>query len=134
MDTFMFGERIRYFRKRAGYTQEQIAEKLEVTPHHIGQMERGKSLPSIPVFYNLSLILGVPTDCFFMDDNRMYAEYAALKFEKLLDKFSDEQLVTFVEIQQAVHSVLEKPEESLDLFVVPEKKNKKDADNGKVES
>lgn len=133
MDAYTLGKRMKYFRTKAGYTQEQLADLIGKTKNHIGQMETGQSLPSVPVLYNISLALGVPTDCFFMDDNRMYVEYAALKFEKLLDKFSDEQLVTHVEIQQAVHSVLEKPDESFDLFIVPEKKGKKATDGDQVE-
>lgn len=125
MAAYTLGKRIKFFRSKVGYTQEQLAALIGKTKNHIGQMETGQSLPSVPVLYDISLALGVPLDCFFMDDNRMYAEYAALKFEKLLDRFSDEQLVNFVEIQQAIYSVLEKPDESLDLFIVPEKKGKK---------
>ncbi|OQX56406.1 MAG: hypothetical protein B5M53_01575 [Candidatus Cloacimonas sp. 4484_209] len=43
-----FGERVRFFRKIAGLTQEQLAERANLHPTYIGQVERGER--------NLSLI------------------------------------------------------------------------------
>lgn len=116
MDKLKLGERIRYFRKKAGYTQEAFAEKLEKSQHHITYIERGKSLPSVPMLYDMSQVLQVPIDCFFMDDDRMYAEYAAVRFEHVLDRFTDEQLISYAEIQQAIHDVLHKETEEPDLW------------------
>lgn len=116
MDSFKLGERIKYFRKKAGYTQENLADLLDKSQHHITQIERGQSLPSVPMLYDLSQVLQVPMDCFFMDEDRLYAEFAAIRFEHMLDRFSDEQLITFSEIQQAIYSVIHKDEENPDLW------------------
>lgn len=38
-----FGENVRYYRKLAHLTQEQLAEKAGVAPNTIGYIERGKN-------------------------------------------------------------------------------------------
>lgn len=116
MDSFRLGKRIKFFRQKAGYTQEKFAELICKSKNHITQIERGKSLPSVPMLYDMSQVLQVPMDCFFMDDDRMYAEYAAVRFEHVLDRFTDEQLISYAEIQQAIHGVLHKETEDPDLW------------------
>lgn len=116
MNPEKLGERIRFFRKKAGYTQEKLAELTDKSNHHIAQIEGGKNLPSVPMLYDISCILQVPIDCFFMDDDRMFTEYAAVRFEHVLDRFSDEQLISYVEIQQAIHGVLHKEIKEPDLW------------------
>ena len=37
----IFGENVKYYRKKAGLSQEQLAEKLEVSPNHLSVIETG---------------------------------------------------------------------------------------------
>lgn len=37
----LFGKNVKYYRFRNGYTQEQLAEKMDVTPNYISRLERG---------------------------------------------------------------------------------------------
>ena len=41
------GKRIQKLRKEHGDTQEQLAEKLNITPNHLGKIETGKRGASI---------------------------------------------------------------------------------------
>jgi transcriptional regulator with XRE-family HTH domain len=52
----VLGRRIALFRKRAGLTQAELAEKLEVSDNFIGQIERGLKAPS---FGNLVRIVNI---------------------------------------------------------------------------
>ena len=106
MNAARLGERLKYFRNKSGITQIKLAELIGKSKNHITQIERGLSLPSVPMLYDISQILRVPMDCFFIDDDRMYSEYAAVKLSKTLDNFENDKLISYVEIQQAIHGVI----------------------------
>lgn len=41
------GERVKAIRKAKGFTQEQLAEKIDKTVETVSNIERGKKLPSL---------------------------------------------------------------------------------------
>lgn len=55
------GYNIAYYRKHAGLTQEQLAEKLGVSRQHIGAIEAPNMVRpfSMDLFFNISDALGV---------------------------------------------------------------------------
>jgi len=60
------GSRVREFRKRLSLTQEQLAEKLEITPVHINRIERASQAPSIKMLCRIADTLGVDVGYFFI--------------------------------------------------------------------
>lgn len=56
------GESIRYHRKRLNLTQNQLAERLNVTAQAISRWENGKGLPDISMAVPLARALGTTTD------------------------------------------------------------------------
>ncbi|MDY7229835.1 helix-turn-helix transcriptional regulator [Hyalangium rubrum] len=56
------GSAVREARRRAGLTQEQVAEAIELNPLAFSRLERGKLLPSVPTLALLSQVLKTPTD------------------------------------------------------------------------
>ena len=56
------GERIAYYRKKSGLTQEELAEKCSVTPQAVSKWENNISTPDIGLLPRLSEIFGVTTD------------------------------------------------------------------------
>lgn len=87
------GLRIREARKKAGLTQEQLAEQLEMNKKHISNMECGKSSPSLPALIRICQICEVSSDL-------------------LLFGMVDDQKIPFL-IQRACQL----PERQLDLFI-----------------
>lgn len=53
------GERLKFYRKDADYTQENLAELVSVHPTYIGKLEGGKSNPSFMLLYKISSALKV---------------------------------------------------------------------------
>lgn len=53
------GLRIREERKRAGLTQEQLAEKVDLSTDFIGYIERGKQAPYLKTLERIAQTLGV---------------------------------------------------------------------------
>lgn len=67
MNKLTIGDRIREVRKKNGFTQEQLAERLDVSVEFIGQIERGLKLPSMQVFIRLIEVLNVSADYLLRD-------------------------------------------------------------------
>lgn len=56
------GERIALLRKEKGFTQEQIAVKLNITAQAVSKWEKGNALPDTAILPNLAAILEVSID------------------------------------------------------------------------
>lgn len=65
----IFGENLRYYRKKAGLTQEEFAEKIGVGSVHIGNLEVGKKFVSADMLETISAALNVsPSALFYSPD------------------------------------------------------------------
>jgi len=53
------GENIRLFRKKAGLSQEGLAERADLHPVYIGQIERGQKAVSVEALWKISKALGI---------------------------------------------------------------------------
>jgi len=43
----MIGSRIKEIRTKKGFTQEQLAEKIDISPKYLSSIERGKENPTL---------------------------------------------------------------------------------------
>ena len=59
------GANVRNFRKKAGLSQESLAEKAELHPVYISQVERGTKAVSVEALWKLSRALGVTMAALF---------------------------------------------------------------------
>ena len=59
------GPNVRNFRKKAGLSQESLAEKAELHPVYISQVERGTKAVSVEALWKLSRALGVTMAALF---------------------------------------------------------------------
>lgn len=84
------GDRIKEVRKKQGLTQEQLAERLDISVEFIGQIERGIKLPSMHVFIKLVETLNVSADYLLRDSvstGQLFGDNAiGRKVEKLTPK------------------------------------------------
>lgn len=55
----MVGKNIKKFRQSQNMSQEELAERLNVTRQAISNWETGKTQPDIDTLHNISMILGV---------------------------------------------------------------------------
>jgi transcriptional regulator with XRE-family HTH domain len=58
-DRKLLGDGIRKFRKLAGLTQERLAERIDINPVYMGQIERGFRVPTVDVLLRLARALKV---------------------------------------------------------------------------
>ena len=64
------GKQIRFFRKKKGMTQEQLAELLNISAQAVSKWETGLALPDISLVTTLAAIFNVSTDELFGFDRR----------------------------------------------------------------
>ena len=62
MDYEKIGMRVRFFRRRKGLSQEQLAELVDISVPHMSHIETGNTKLSLPVFVALADALGVRAD------------------------------------------------------------------------
>lgn len=81
------GENIKTMRRKCGFTQEELATRLSVTPQAVSKWENGGGLPDITQLVPLAQIFGITTDSLlgvvFAAYGKAHTE-AALGHEKLL--------------------------------------------------
>lgn len=61
----IIGETIRRSRKNAGFTQEKLAEAVDLNPKYIGEIERGEKIISIEALLRISKAVKMPIRDFF---------------------------------------------------------------------
>ena len=55
----IFIKNLKEYRKKCGLTQEQLAEKVNVTPHYIGMIEMGRNFPATDLIERIAKALNV---------------------------------------------------------------------------
>lgn len=87
----MLGAAIRKARMDEHISQEELAEKIGITPTHIKHIESGHRKPSVEVLYGVVRVLNLSLDdLFFPEKNNGSEEYR--KAERLLRRCDSKQL------------------------------------------
>ena len=95
------GRRIREARTKRGMTQEQLAERTDITIVYLRELERGLKLPSLTVFVSIAETLHVSTDSLLRDDLESGKEYIYDDLTKKLERLSPKQRVAVADIIDA---------------------------------
>jgi transcriptional regulator with XRE-family HTH domain len=85
----LLGARIREIRKGNKFSQEQLAERVDVDPRYISRIELGKCFPSLETLEVIAQALSVELRELF-DFNHLVTDNAPIsEIEKLLDSIDD---------------------------------------------
>lgn len=68
MDVEKVGKAIAYLRKRAGYTQKDLADRIGISDKAVSKWERGLGLPEIGYLRKLSILLDTDSDSLLAGD------------------------------------------------------------------
>lgn len=68
MDVEKVGKAIAYLRKRAGYTQKELADRIGISDKAVSKWERGQGLPEIGYLRKLSILLDTDSDSLLAGD------------------------------------------------------------------
>ncbi len=89
----LIGERIRNLRQKMGLTQEELAERSELTKGFISQLENDNASPSVDTMESLARALGTNLSDFFKEEEAKQVVYPSEEafsalYEKLGSKIS----------------------------------------------
>lgn len=79
----MISEKIRQYRKQAGLSQEELADKLEVSRQAVSKWEMGQSAPDPEKIVRMSELFGVSTDELLKEQTAPAAAPAASQSQTL---------------------------------------------------
>ena len=100
---------MRKYRIMAGLTQEELAEKVNCSNSHIGQIENGRGIPSLETITLIANALDVSVDCFIISDLK-HPELIYLK--DICDKIQTYPLRTRIVTCEMIQHLLEVVDES----------------------
>ena len=87
MNQKAIGRRIKAAREKKGMTQEQLAERAELSPMQARVMERGAKLPKLETLINIANVLDVSADVLLQDvvknQTKLYSSEASELIRKL---------------------------------------------------
>lgn len=89
------GKRIKEGRNRIGITQEKLAEKIDVSPSYISEIERGSSICSLAVLVNIADILNLNLDSLI---NGINADNADISFSEILNNIPKKNQELYISI------------------------------------
>lgn len=91
------GNHIKNLRIQKNLTQEELAERTDLSKGYISQVERGLSMPSMDVFFDLLEVLGCTPKDFFDEDQEeqkvVYKNTESTRFEAVDGQYAIQWLV-----------------------------------------
>lgn len=102
LDHAAIGEKIRKFRMQAGFTQEHLAEELEITFQQIQKYERGITKVNLIKLQQLANVLSVPIAAFFECDEGE-SVFLTKEEKSILDAF---RRIRKSSLRKSIHEVI----------------------------
>lgn len=96
----LLGLRIRELRRRAGLTQEQLAELLGIDQKHMSRIELGKSYPSLDRLEKIASTVNIPLPGLFKFGHLESASDTRKRVEEMVTQIGEKDL-------KRVHRILE---------------------------
>lgn len=90
LSTIKIGENLQQIRKSHGYTQEKLAEKIEVSARYISDIEQDKAKPSYDVLISICNLFKITLDQIFSEyldiEENKTLQYSLSGYEKLSEE------------------------------------------------
>jgi transcriptional regulator with XRE-family HTH domain len=81
------GKKIRILRDSLGMTQEKLAEEVNISLKHLGEIERGRSNPTLTTIISLAAALHVtPSELMAFVDEREPLDAVSVEIRALVDQ------------------------------------------------
>ena len=93
MQKLTMGDRIKESRKKLGLTQEQLAEKIDVSLTYVSELERGLKMPSMQLFIKLIEVLDASADYLLKDTVSAGKAYGNSVITQKIEKLTPKQRV-----------------------------------------
>lgn len=107
MDYYKIGQRIRKIRKAHGLSQEELAEKINISTTHMSHIETGNTKLSLPVFVDIAAALDVRTDD-LLDSNTITTSAVMEEISAVFDRCNAQEAKVIADIVKATKLSMDK--------------------------
>ena len=108
MDYYKIGQKIRKIRKAHGLSQEELAEKVNISTTHMSHIETGNTKLSLPVFVEIATALEVRTDDLLDNLNAETVSTALDEIAVVLEHCSAQEAKIIADIVKAAKLSMDK--------------------------
>ncbi len=103
-DKKFIGNVIRNARKRAGFTQCQLAEAIGMSEKNLGNIENGKQFPQVNNFLHIIEFLNIPLENFGVK-KELIVDNATQKLLNIILSANSKNINTYCEIFELIKSI-----------------------------
>lgn len=108
MDYYKIGQRIRKVRKAHGMSQEELAERVDISTTHMSHIETGNTKLSLPVLVAVAAVLEVRTDDLLNESAAISTSAAMEEIGNVLDRCSAYEAQIISDIVKATKLSMDK--------------------------
>lgn len=101
MNRIEVGIKIREARKAKGFTQQMLADAVEISDMYISQIERGMKMPSLNLFVKIVTALDISADYVLRDALPTGKDFVYTEVAELLDELTPKQRRGAIDILDA---------------------------------
>lgn len=98
----IFADKLIQLRKKCGWTQEELAEKLAVTRQAVSKWEGAQSIPELDKILQISTLFGVSTDYLLRDEIEACEPAESLTETSAVRRVSMEEASAFLDTKRAI--------------------------------
>lgn len=98
MDLKSMGRRIKTARENKGYTQEQLAERLNLSVQHVSVIERGIKSPKMETFVKLANELEINADYLLEESLSVSSKIASSELYEMMDGIPEKEKKRILEV------------------------------------
>ena len=106
VDYVLLGEQIKFWRQRRNFTQEKLAEKIELTPGFISLIETGKKRASLETLLFISQELEITLNDLLVGNQITQPNDYSLEFSELISNLNESERNIIFEITKVICKAL----------------------------
>ena len=88
-----FGQAIKAARLKQGLTRDETAEKIQIDPRYLTNIENKGQCPSLHNFYKLVTLFNISVDQFFFPDTALVKSTKRRQLDSILDNLDEKDLI-----------------------------------------
>lgn len=100
----VFIENMKFYRKKAHFSQQKLAEKCDIATNYLSEIETGKKFPSIELIEIIANELSIPAYLFFLDTKKINLD-SEIVDQKRHEEFSKEILQNITKLLKKYNSL-----------------------------
>jgi len=108
LDYYKIGQKIRKIRKAHGLSQEELAEKINISTTHMSHIETGNTKLSLNVFLDIAAALEVRADDLLDDPKTNTTSSALEEIASVLDRCTAQEAKILADLVKAMKISMDK--------------------------